>query len=189
MSDDEKALHPLLSRATIRQFISYFGVGGVSALVEWVVFYLLGRLFGMTYMPATVLAFLFSTTTNWLLGRRFTFRNSKLGKSKGKEALQVFFCQRDRASGQYGSDVSVCHSCRNAVFFFENDRKDPGDRDRFHMELSFQKTVDLQRYVKAYPVLPSGSSPFLIFYPLPHFLISYPLPQRPARYVRFHGPR
>ena len=91
MSDDEKALHPLLSRATIRQFISYFGVGGVSALVEWVVFYLLGRLFGMTYMPATVLAFLFSTTTNWLLGRRFTFRNSKLGKSKGKEALQVFF--------------------------------------------------------------------------------------------------
>lgn len=80
----------LLNIAEIRQLISYFAVGGASALVEWMGFWLLGRLFGMAYLPATALAFIFSTSTNWFLGRTFTFKNSNLGKNKTKEILQVF---------------------------------------------------------------------------------------------------
>lgn len=91
MNGEKKGfLAGLLSGAGIRQFLSYFAVGGISALVEWVVFYLLGKLFGMPYLPATALAFVFSTTANWFLGRTFTFRNSNLGKKKAREILQVF---------------------------------------------------------------------------------------------------
>ena len=86
MSDKRKAI----SRENIKQFISYFMVGGISAVVEWVAFYLLGKLFGMTYLPATALAFVFSTTVNWFLGRTFTFRNADLGKKKAKEIALVF---------------------------------------------------------------------------------------------------
>ena len=82
----EKAL--AFTKKNIAQFASYFAVGGVSALVEWAAFYLLEKV--MPYLPATALAFVFSTTTNWFLGRTFTFRNSSLGKKKGKELLQVF---------------------------------------------------------------------------------------------------
>ena len=87
---EKKGLLSYLTGAEIKQFISYFIVGGVSALVEWISFFLLGRLLNMPYLPATALAFVFSTTINWFLGRTFTFKNSKLGKKKGKEFIQVF---------------------------------------------------------------------------------------------------
>jgi len=79
-----------LSSINIRQFLSYFGVGGVSALVEWVVFTLLESLLNLPYLLATVIAFVFSTTVNWLLGRRFTFRHAEYRGSRLQEAAQVF---------------------------------------------------------------------------------------------------
>ena len=74
----------------VKQFLSYFGVGGVSAIVEWVVFSLLEYLLDLPYLLATVLAFLVSTTVNWILGRTFTFKDSAYQEKKGKEALLVF---------------------------------------------------------------------------------------------------
>jgi len=73
---------------SMKQFLSYFCVGGVSALVEWTVFALLLYLLDMSYPIATVLAFIVSTTTNWYLGRTFTFKDSKTYKGKSvKEYL------------------------------------------------------------------------------------------------------
>ena len=80
----------LLSSKSVRQFISYFGVGGASALVEWCVFSLLEYLLDVPYLLATVLAFLVSTTTNWILGRTFTFKDSAYREKKAKEAFLVF---------------------------------------------------------------------------------------------------
>ena len=80
----------LFSSKSVRQFISYFGVGGVSALVEWCVFSLLEYLLDVPYLLATVLAFLVSTTTNWILGRTFTFKDSAYQEKKAKEAFLVF---------------------------------------------------------------------------------------------------
>ena len=75
----------------MRQFLSYFCVGGVSALVEWTVFALLLYILDMSYPAATSLAFIFSTTTNWYLGRTFTFSDSEAYKGKSvKEYLLVF---------------------------------------------------------------------------------------------------
>ncbi len=81
----------LLSAKTVKQFISYFCVGGIAALVEWSVFSLLEYLLDIPYLLATVLAFLVSTTVNWILGRTFTFKNSTYQKKKAKEAFLVFF--------------------------------------------------------------------------------------------------
>ena len=80
----------MFSKKNIKQFLSYFGVGGVSALVEWAVFSLLEYLFDMPYLLATILAFLFSPTTNWFLGRTFTFRESAYKEKRGKEIFLVF---------------------------------------------------------------------------------------------------
>jgi len=75
----------------MKQFLSYFSVGGVSALVEWTLFVLLLYLLDMPYPVATTLAFLVSTTTNWYLGRTFTFKDSEAYKGKSvKEYLLVF---------------------------------------------------------------------------------------------------
>ena len=76
---------------SMKQFLSYFCVGGVSALVEWTAFALLLYLLDMSYPIATVLAFIVSTTTNWYLGRSFTFKDSEAYKDKCvKEYLLVF---------------------------------------------------------------------------------------------------
>lgn len=80
----------LLSSRNVRQFISYFGVGGVSALVEWAAFFLFDTVFGIQYMLATVLAFILSTTTNWFLGRVFTFKDAAYKDKKGREIVLVF---------------------------------------------------------------------------------------------------
>ena len=83
-------MQKLLSAKTVRQFLSYFCVGGVAALVEWSVFSLLEYMLDLPYLLATFLAFLVSTTVNWILGRTFTFKNSDFQKKKTKEALLVF---------------------------------------------------------------------------------------------------
>ena len=80
----------MLTSRGIKQFLSYFGVGGVSALVEWAVFSLLEYLLDMPYLLATILAFIFSTTTNWFLGRTFTFKESAYKDKKAKEIFLVF---------------------------------------------------------------------------------------------------
>ena len=80
----------LFSSENVKQFLSYFGVGGISALVEWAVFSLLEYAFNLPYLLATILAFIVSTTTNWFLGRTFTFKDSAYKDKKGKEIFLVF---------------------------------------------------------------------------------------------------
>ena len=81
----------LLSSKNFKQFLSYFGVGGISALVEWAVFSLFEYLLNIPYLLATILAFLVSTTVNWILGRTFTFKDSTFQEKKTKEVFLVFF--------------------------------------------------------------------------------------------------
>ena len=80
----------LFSAAGIRQFLSYFWVGGVSAIVEWLIFSVLDTLLELPYLLSTVLAFICSTTVNWFLGRTFTFKDSVYRDQKAKEIVLVF---------------------------------------------------------------------------------------------------
>ena len=81
----------VLSRANIKQFISYFFVGGVAAVVEWIMFFLFANVLQIHYFVSTVRAFIFSTSANWILGRITTFKDNVSYKDKkAKEAVLVF---------------------------------------------------------------------------------------------------
>ena len=81
----------LLNKANIKQFISYFFVGGVAAIVEWVMFFIFTNVLQINYFVSTVIAFIFSTTANWILGRITTFKDNNTYKDKkAKEAFLVF---------------------------------------------------------------------------------------------------
>lgn len=80
-----------LSKDNIKQFISYFFVGGVAAIVEWVMFFIFANVLQINYFVSTVIAFIFSTTANWILGRITTFKDNNTYKDKkAKEAFLVF---------------------------------------------------------------------------------------------------
>ena len=81
----------LLNKANIKQFISYFFVGGVAAIVEWVMFFIFANVLQINYFVSTVIAFIFSTTANRILGRITTFKDNNTYKDKkAKEAFLVF---------------------------------------------------------------------------------------------------
>lgn len=81
----------VLSKYNIKQFISYVFVGGAAAIVEWVMFFLFANILNLHYFLATILAFIFSTSVNWLLGRTTTFKDNNTYKDKKtKEAFFVF---------------------------------------------------------------------------------------------------
>ena len=84
-------MRKILEIPIVRQFVSYFFVGGAAAVVEWVLFALFANAFNIHYIPATCLAFVFSTATNWILGRLWTFRDNKSYENKKiKEIFLVF---------------------------------------------------------------------------------------------------
>ena len=81
----------LLNKANIKQFISYFFVGGGAAILEWVMFFIFANVLQINYFVSTVIAFIFSTTANWILGRITTFKDNNTYKDKkAKEAFLVF---------------------------------------------------------------------------------------------------
>ena len=81
----------ILSNQSIRQFIQYFFVGGVSSVVEWVLFHIFANVCDIQYLLATVCAVIFSTTVNWLLGRFFVFKDNKRFDSKPAQEAAVIF--------------------------------------------------------------------------------------------------
>ncbi len=72
----------IMDKKSVKQFFSYFCVGGIAAIVEWLMFFLFSSLMQIEYMLATILAFLFFTSANWFLGRIMTFRNCKKYENK-----------------------------------------------------------------------------------------------------------
>lgn len=81
----------LLEVPFIRQFFSYFLVGGIAAIVEWVCFALFENLLDIHYIIATCLAFIFSTTTNWILGRFWTFKDNKTYIGRQVKEISLVF--------------------------------------------------------------------------------------------------
>ena len=74
----------------IKQFLSYFIVGGVSALVEWSIFFICDSLFLIHYQISTIISFVIATSVNIILGRKLTFKSGNLYKKKLSEILSVF---------------------------------------------------------------------------------------------------
>ena len=69
----------------LKKFLSYFMVGGMAAIVEWVSFAIFNSFTG--YTIATIIAFVLATTANYFLGKQMTFKNSKKSKN---DVIAVF---------------------------------------------------------------------------------------------------
>nr|WP_092069211.1 GtrA family protein [Dendrosporobacter quercicolus]NSL47391.1 GtrA family protein [Dendrosporobacter quercicolus DSM 1736]SDL87779.1 Putative flippase GtrA (transmembrane translocase of bactoprenol-linked glucose) [Dendrosporobacter quercicolus] len=63
------------NRGLLNQFIRYFCVGGISALADWSLFYVLHLKIGYHYIAAAAGSFILSVIVNFFLGREFVFKN------------------------------------------------------------------------------------------------------------------
>ncbi|QDR81226.1 GtrA family protein [Sporomusa termitida] len=63
------------NRGLLNQFLRYFCVGGIAALVDWSLFYVLYLKLGYHYIAAAAGSFVLSVIVNFFLGREFVFKN------------------------------------------------------------------------------------------------------------------
>jgi putative flippase GtrA len=68
--------------------VAYLFVGGLSALIEWAVFFGSVTLLDLHYAAAMFVAFFVATFNNWYLSSKLIFRSS--GRSTGEEFLLVY---------------------------------------------------------------------------------------------------
>lgn len=73
---------------SLPQLIRYFFVGSLSAVVEWVSFFLCDKA-GFFYAISTIISFLIATWVNFLLGRTLAFSKESINLSK--EVLFIYF--------------------------------------------------------------------------------------------------
>ena len=69
----------------LKKFISYFFVGGMAAIVEWITFAISNIFFN--HLFATVIAFILATTFNYFVAKRLTFKDYKQSKN---DIISVF---------------------------------------------------------------------------------------------------
>lgn len=70
------------------QFIKYVGVGGIAALVEWIIFGLIINLALLHYSYAVLLSFIIATTVNYFLSKKLVFKKCK--HRLKTEALMIY---------------------------------------------------------------------------------------------------
>ncbi|MDR0866654.1 MAG: GtrA family protein [Candidatus Symbiothrix sp.] len=56
------------------QFIRYFFVGGIAAIVNFLFLFIFTDIFNLYYLLSNVLAFIFGLITNYVLSKKFVFR-------------------------------------------------------------------------------------------------------------------
>jgi len=80
-------------RKFIKQFIVYFGIGGIAALVEWSVFFLVNdeKILNQNRYVATFIAFIVATFVNWIVGKKSLFSDKNKIKKGNWDIIPVFF--------------------------------------------------------------------------------------------------
>jgi len=68
--------------------VAYLFVGGLSALIEWAVFFGSVAFFDLHYAAAILVAFFVATFNNWFLSSKLIFRSS--GRSAREEFMLVY---------------------------------------------------------------------------------------------------
>jgi len=80
----------ILEKRVVRQFISYFFVGGTAALVEWFTFWVCNAPFGLGIYVSTIISFVCATTVNWLIARKTTFKKEAVHIKASKDVMPIF---------------------------------------------------------------------------------------------------
>ena len=66
-------VHERFSAVFDRSLLRYLLVGGVAALTDWAIFWLLAVLYGYNYIVVATLGFVIATLVNYVLSIRFVF--------------------------------------------------------------------------------------------------------------------
>ena len=66
---------PFFTRSTFWQFSIYVLMGGMATSVDWLSFYFLNILWGLSYLLAVTLSFSLGAVTNYLLNKFITFKD------------------------------------------------------------------------------------------------------------------
>ena len=69
--------------------VAYLFVGGLSALIEWAVFFGTVTFLDLHYAAAIFIAFIVATFNNWYLSSKLIFQSS--GRSTGEELMPVIW--------------------------------------------------------------------------------------------------
>lgn len=73
----------------MREFIAFFGLGGVSTAVDYLIYILL-ILFGFDYVVAIVIGYSAGFWVNYEAGRRFVFTKGRKTATRHSEFIRVF---------------------------------------------------------------------------------------------------
>jgi putative flippase GtrA len=63
----------MLTEAFVTRFVRYFITGGISALVDWSLFWVMTQYLGIYYLSAALLSFCISFVVNYILSRYWVF--------------------------------------------------------------------------------------------------------------------
>lgn len=69
-------MNKLFKRRGIRQFIKFGIVGVSSTVIDWGIYLLLTRIFGIYYLMAKILSFGVAVLNSYIWNRRWTFRSN-----------------------------------------------------------------------------------------------------------------
>lgn len=61
-------------------FIKYFGVGIIAALVNILCLYIFTEIFKINYLIANIISFTLGLITNYVLSKKYVFKNNKLNR-------------------------------------------------------------------------------------------------------------
>lgn len=71
-----------------KEIVLYFAVSAIATFTEWLIFFGVEKIINLHYIFSVIIAYVSSTFVNWLMGRRFVFKNS--GKSIGVEVAEIY---------------------------------------------------------------------------------------------------
>ncbi len=66
-----------INRKLLEKMVRYFLVGGIAALVDWVMFALMHFVLELNYVLSAVLAFVFALAVNYVLGLKMVFTGGR----------------------------------------------------------------------------------------------------------------
>lgn len=93
----------------------YFLIGGVSALVEWAVFYALLKLLGLYYVFAALGGFVLATLVNYVGSRRYGFL--RRDTSTGREIAAIYLVSLLALAVNLGATMALVEWANVHVLF------------------------------------------------------------------------
>jgi len=64
----------------VKQFIKYFGVGLIAAIVNITSLYILASILKINYLLANIISFIFGLIINYILSKRYVFKDKHMNK-------------------------------------------------------------------------------------------------------------